>query len=146
MRRVFIYIIFTILVCNSCASSNAIVSHDTDLSKYRYVVFGNASNGDWELDDMLMLVENEIAKKFQVISAERGMELLNIGVAVLSPSINVKTEKWDGGHTYIAINFYDYRTNLSVAIINSSGIGFSIAHDKKIALNAIRKKLNKTFK
>ena len=122
------------------------MSHDTDLSKYRYVVFGNASNGDWELDDMLMLVKNEIAKKFQVISAERGMELLNIGVAVLSPSINVKTEKWDGGHTYITINFYDYGTDLSVAIIKSSGIGFSIAHDKKIALNAIRKKLNKTFK
>lgn len=146
MRKVFIYIFLTVLVCNSCASSNAIVSYDSDLSKYRYVVFGNEPNGDWELDDMLMLVKNEIANKFQVISAEKGMELLNIGVAVLSPSINVKTEKWDGGHTYITINFYDYGTDLSVAIIKSSGIGFSIAHDQKIALNAIRKKLNKTFK
>ena len=131
---------------NSCSSSNAVVSHDSDLFKYKYVVFGKETTGDRELDDMLMLIQNEIANKFQVVSTQKGLDLLNLGEFVLSPSINIKSEKWDGGHTYITINFYDYDTNQSIAVIKSSGIGLTVSHDQKIALNAIRKKLNKIFK
>ena len=61
-------------------------------------------------------------------------------------SIHVTSEKWDGGHTYITVTFYDYNTNQSVAVIKSSGIGMTISHDQNIALNAIRKKINKLFK
>ena len=35
--------------------------------------------------------------------------------------------------------------NQSVAVIKSSGIGLSISQDKKLALNAIRKKLRSAF-
>ena len=66
--------------------------------------------------------------------------------SILSPNIHVTSEKWDGGHTYITVTFYDYNTNQSVAVIKSSGIGMTISHDQNIALNAIRKKINELFK
>ena len=141
---VFLFSQFILL--NSCSSSNAVVSHNSDIAKYKYVEFGKEPTGDRELDDVVMLVENEIANKFKVVSAQKGLELLNSGEFILSPSINVKSEKWDGGHTYITINFHDYDTNRSIAVIKSSGIGLTVSHDQKIALNAIRKKLNKIFK
>ena len=93
-----------------------------------------------------MLIQNEIANRFQVVSAQKGLEVLNLGELILSPNINVKSEKWDGGHTYITINFHDYASSQSIAVIKSSGIGLTISHDQKIALNAIRRKLDKILK
>ena len=141
-----VFLVLQFILFNSCSSSNAVVSHGSDLSKYKYVVFGKESTGDRELDDMIMLIQNEIANRFQVVSAQKGLELLNLGELILSPNINVKSEKWDGGHTYITINFHDYDTSQSIAVIKSSGIGLTISHDQKIALNAIRKKLDKILK
>ena len=141
-----VFLVSQFILFNSCSSSNAVVSHGSDLSKYKYVVFGKESTGDRELDDMIMLIQNEIANRLQVISAQKGLELLNLGELILSPNINVKSEKWDGGHTYITINFHDYDTSQSIAVIKSSGIGLTISHDQKIALNAIRKKLDKILK
>ena len=141
-----VFLVSQFILFNSCSSSNAVVSHGSDLSKYKYVVFGKESTGDRELDDMIMLIQNEIANRFQVVSAQKGLELLNLGELILSPNINVKSEKWDGGHTYITINFHDYDTSQSIAVIKSSGIGLNISHDQKIALNAIRKKLDKILK
>ncbi len=141
-----VFLVLQFILFNSCSSSNAVVSHGSDLSKYKYVVFGRESTGDRELDDMIMLIQNEIANRLQVISAQKGLELLNLGELILSPNINVKSEKWDGGHTYITINFHDYGTSQSIAVIKSSGIGLTISHDQKIALNAIRKKLDKILK
>ena len=141
-----VFLVSQFILFNSCSSSNAVVSHGSDLSKYKYVVFGRESTGDRELDDMIMLIQNEIANRFQVVSAQKGLELLNLGELILSPNINVKSEKWDGGHTYITINFHDYDTSQSIAVIKSSGIGLTISHDQKIALNAIRKKLDKILK
>lgn len=141
-----VFLVSQFILFNSCSSSNAVVSHGSDLSKYKYVVFGKESTGDRELDDMIMLIQNEIANRFQVVSAQKGLELLNLGELILSPNINVKSEKWDGGHTYITINFHDYDTSQSIAVIKSSGIGLTISHDQKIALNAIRRKLDKILK
>ena len=141
-----VFLVSQFILFNSCSSSNAVVSHGSDLSKYKYVVFGKESTGDRELDDMIMLIQNEIANRFQVVSAQKGLELLNLGELILSPNINVKSEKWDGGHTYITINFHDYASSQSIAVIKSSGIGLTISHDQKIALNAIRRKLDKILK
>ena len=141
-----VFLVLQFILFNSCSSSNAVVSHGSDLSKYKYVVFGKESTGDRELDDMIMFIQNEIANRLQVISAQKGLELLNLGELILSPNINVKSEKWDGGHTYITINFHDYDTNQSIAVIKSSGIGLTVSHDQKIALNAIRRKLDKILK
>jgi hypothetical protein len=114
-------------------------------SKYKYIVFGTGDEGDAELADMLMMVQNEISEKLQVVSAEKAKTLIAFGEKVASPKINVKTEKWDGGHTYISISFYDYDTNQSIAVIKSSGIGWSISQDQKLAYKAIKKELDKVF-
>ena len=134
------------ILFNSCSSSNAVVSHGSDLSQYKYVVFGEESTGDRELDDMILLIQNEIAKRLQVVSTQKCLELLNLGELILTPSINVKSEGWDGGHTYITINFHDFDTSQSIAVVKSSGIGLTVSHDQKIALNAIRKKLDQILK
>lgn len=139
-------LIVVVIILQACATSNAVISHSIDLSKYSYVIFGKESTGDRELDDIIMTVQNEIANtKLQVISEENGLAKIALGESVLTPSIHVSTEKWDGGHTYITITFYDYDTNQSVIVLKSSGIGVTISHDQKIALSAIRKELKKMF-
>lgn len=134
-------------VLSSCASSKSTstVLNGTDLSKYKYVVFGANSDGDAELEDIVMMVQNDISEKLHVVSAEKAILLLSLGEKVVSPKINVKTEKWDGGYTYISVNFYDYDTNQSIAVVKSSGIGLTISQDQELAYKAIKKELNKFF-
>jgi hypothetical protein len=132
----------------SCASSKSAttVSNGITLSDYKYIVFGREDDGDAELADILMIVQNELSEKLTVVSPTNATAIISNGGKVLSPRISVKSEKWDGGHTYISISFFDYATNQSVAVVKSSGIGLSISHDQKLALSAIKKELNKTFK
>lgn len=49
----------------SCASSKSTttIANGSDLSKYKYVVFGNGDEGDAELSDILMLVQNDISPR-----------------------------------------------------------------------------------
>lgn len=144
----FILLLIASVVLTSCASSKSVttIAKGNDISKYKYVVFGNSDEGDAELADILMMVQNDISEKLQVVSPDKARILILQGECVLSPRINVKTEKWDGGHTYISISFYDYDTNQSVAVVKSSGIGLSISQDQKLAYKAIKKELDKTFK
>ncbi len=146
-RIIYIIAIALFSVFISCASSKSTITalNGTDISRYKYVVFGASDDGDAELADMLMMVQNEISEKLQVVSAERAKSLISFGERVASPKINVKTEKWDGGHTYISISFYDYDTGQCIAVIKSSGIGLSISQDQKLAYKAIRKELDKVF-
>lgn len=139
-------VIAVALVILSCSTSKVVISNGIDLSKYSYVVFGKETTGDRELDDVVMVVQNEIADtKLTVISGQEGLAKIAAGELVLSPNIHVSTEKWDGGHTYITITFYDYKTNQSVVVLKSSGIGLTISQDQDIALGAIRKKLKRVF-
>lgn len=144
------YVLFALisLLIVSCASSQSTttIAKGNNVSNYKYVVFGSEDEGDAELADILMMVQNDISEKLQVVSPEKARILIRQGERVLSPRINVKTEKWDGGHTYISISFYDYDTNQSVAVVKSSGIGLSISQDQKLAYKAIKKELDKTFK
>ncbi len=133
------------LFFTSCSSSaNLVVSNGTNLSKYKYVIFGKEQTGDRELDDVVLAVQNEITNtKLQPISLTYAPDDY-LGYT-LSPHINVTSEKWEGGHTYITITFYDLYTEQSIAVIKSSGIGISVSHDQKLALGAIRKKLHSVF-
>lgn len=147
----FIYSFYAVmsLILVSCASSKSTttVSQGMDINSYKYVVYGSEdSDGAAELADILLIVQNELSGKLQTVSATEAIALVDKGENVVSPRINVKSEKWDGGHTYITISFYDYRTNQLVAVIKSSGIGLSISQDQKLALSAIKKELNKVFK
>ena len=144
--RYIFSLIIVFIILHACSTSKVVISHDIDLSKYSYVVFGKESIGDQELDDIVMTVQNKIADtQLEVISAQDGFTKIAQGESVLSPNIHVSTEKWDGGRTYITITFYDYETNQRVLIVKSSGIGLSISIDQYIAINAIQKKLKKVF-
>ena len=116
------------------------------LTDYKYIVFGNEDNGDAELADILMMVQNELSDKLIVLSPVNAQFMLNQRKKILTPRISIKSEKWNGGHTYISISFYDYETNRNVAVVKSSGIGYSISHDQQLAFSAIKKELNKVFK
>lgn len=108
------------VVIQACSTSKAVVSHNIDLSKYSYVVFGKETSGDRELDDIIMTVQNEIAAtKLAVVSAQDGLAKIAIGEFVLSPNIHVSTEKWDGGHTYITITFM---TTIPVKVLSFSKV------------------------
>lgn len=133
------------VIFTSCSSSaNLVVSNGADLSKYKYVSFGKEQTGDRELDDVMLLVQNEIAEtRLQPISLTYAPN--DYLGHTLTPHINVKSEKWEGGHTYITITFYDLLTDQSIAVVKSSGIGMSISQDQKLALGAIRKKLQSVF-
>lgn len=139
----FITFVLTLFLFTSCSSSKVVVSNGIDLSKYQYVIFGAKSTGDKDLDDIMLMVQNEIANtNLNVVSS---YNLTTAGAYILSPNINIKTEKWDGGHTYVTITFYDYHTNQLLAVVKSSGIGISISQDQTIAVGAIRKKLQSIF-
>ena len=142
LSAIFI-IVISILMFASCSSSKSVLSTGVDISKYQYVVFGSETTGDRDLDDIMMMVQNEIVNtKLNIVSS---YNLSSAGMYVLTPHINVKSEKWDGGHTYITITFYDYYTNQAVLVVKSSGIGMTVSHDQDIALGAIRKELQKVF-
>lgn len=146
-RKQVIHIAIIAALITSCASGKIVLSNDANISKYKYVVFGDETSGDRELDDVVMAVQNQIAEtNLTVLSASNTFKIMECSDSIITPNINVTSEKWDGGHTYITVTFYDYNNNQRVAVVKSSGIGITISHDQKIALNAIRKKLNKLFK
>ena len=136
------------MLMTACASSKSVttLANGTNLSQYKYVVFGSNDEGDAELADILMMVQNDISDKLQVVSNAKAHSLINQGIKVLTPRISVKTEKWDGGHTYISISFFDFDTNQNVVVVKSSGIGLSISQDQELAYKAIKKEIDKTFK
>ena len=145
--KYIIPIIAMIALMTSCASGKIVLSNDANISKYKYVIFGKETSGDRELDDVVMSVQNQIAEtNLTVLSASNTVKIIECSDSILTPNIHVTSEKWDGGHTYITVTFYDYNTNQSVAVIKSSGIGMTVSHDQNIALSAIRKKLNKLFR
>ena len=147
LLKLFLISLISVLTVSmsSCSSSaKLVVSNNANLTNYKYVSFGKDTSGDRELDDIMILVQNEITNtKLQPISLTYAPDDY-IGYT-LTPHINVKSEKWDGGHTYITITFYDLQTDQIVAVVKSSGIGMSISQDQKLALSAIRKKLQNTF-
>jgi len=135
---------FAITFSSCFSSANLVVSNGVNLAQYKYVSFGKEQTGDRSLDDIMMLVQNEIANtKLQPISLYYAPD--DYYGKTLSPNIHITSEKWDGGHTYITITFYDLHTDQSVAVVKSSGIGLSIAQDQELALGAIRKKLQSVF-
>ena len=94
-----------------------------------------------------MKVENILPEVFTIVSKERAYYLVQEGKKVLTPDISVKSEKWDGGYSYISISFRDLSTGRLLAVTKSSGQGMSIEEDQNIALNKIYKELisNKVF-
>ena len=140
-----ITIILNIMV--ACASSRVVLSNNVSIDKYKYVIFGDKMTGDRDLDDIVMIVQNYISStNLKVISSIDKNKVLECSDSILTPSIHVTSEKWDGGHTYITVTFYDYSSNQYIAVVKSSGIGMTVGHDQNIALKAIKKELKKLIK
>lgn len=147
MIAVIILMLITSALTCSCATGKIILSNNADIGKYKYVVFGNETSGNRELDDVVLQVQNQIAEtNLKVLSQSEISNVLLRSNVILTPHINVTSEKWDGGHTYITVTFYDYSANQRVAVVKSSGIGFSVTQDQDVALGALKKKLDELFK
>ena len=145
------YIIFAVmtLIFTSCGSYESSITSATgaNITEYKHIIFGTSPiTGSGELNDVSLKVINALSAKLQTVTSEEALTIINNGGKVASPYINVKSEKWDGGHTYITITFYDYKTSQIIAVMKSSGIGMSISEDQYLALKAIIKELDKTFK
>ena len=122
------------------------MSHDADISYYKYVVYGDKTTGDGHLDNIIMEVKNQIAQtNLDVITKNDILKSDYLSGGILTPNIHVTSENWDGGHTYITVTFYDIYTNKSVVVVQSSGIGMTLSHDQSITLGAIKKQLKKLF-
>lgn len=143
MKKIILTSILFSILLTACSSSNLIVSDGINLNNYDYILFREYSTGDRKYDDVMMLVQNDIAQtRLDVVSP---YNLSQYETNVLTPNIHVITEEWDEDKTYITITFYDYYTNQAVAVIKSTGTGLSISQSQDIAIGAIRKKLHDTF-
>lgn len=109
--RKVIYALTCLILTTSCSSGKIVISNNTDISKYKYVVFGDNTTGDYELDDIYMSVRNVITDNLTELSNSDYRTTLCVD-SILTPNINIKSEKWDGGYTYITISFYDYKLSL----------------------------------
>lgn len=99
--------VFSMMLISCSSSAKMVVSNGANISKYKYVSFGKEQTGDRELDDVMLLVQNEIVNtKLQPISLTYAPDDY-LGYT-LTPHINVKSEKWDGGHTYLPSPFMTF--------------------------------------
>ena len=145
MRKVLFAIM---LLCSlvSCGTSETVVSTGVNLSEYEYCLLGTgATSGDADVTDIILKVENILPEVFTIVAKERAYYLVQEGKKVLTPDISVKSEKWDGGYSYISISFRDLSTGRLLAVTKSSGQGMSIEEDQNIALNKIYKELISKF-
>ena len=136
------------LLCSlvSCGTSETVVSTGVNLSEYEYCLLGTGStSGDADVTDIILRVENILPEVFTIVSKERAYYLTQEGNKVLTPDISVKSEKWDGGYSYISVAFRDWLTGRLLAVTKSSGQGMSIEEDQHIALQKIRKELISKF-
>ena len=142
-------ILFAImLLCSlvSCGTSETVVSTGVNLSEYEYCLLGTGStSGAADVTDIILRVDNLLPEVFTIVSKERAYYLAQEGNKVLTPDISVKSEKWDGGYSYISVAFRDWSTGRLLAVTKSSGQGMSIKEDQHIALQKIRKELLSKF-
>ena len=140
-----IHIVTILILLASCSTGKIVLSNNADISKYKYVIFGNESSGDRELDDIVMAVQNQITETSLKVLSTSDVSSIRMTDSILTPNIHITSEKWDGGYTYITVTFYEYSNNQCIAVVKSSGIGVTVSHDQNIALGAIKKKLDKLF-
>lgn len=148
LAKSFVLVSVIALSVASCYSGKIVLSNNVNLDRYKYIIFGNDTSGDRQLDDVLMAVQNQISEtNLTVLSASSdALRISECSDSILTPNIHVTSEKWDGGHTYITVTFYDYNDTQPIVVVKGSGNGVSIGHDQSLALEAIRKKLDRLFK
>ena len=145
MKKIILFLT-TVISLMSCGTSETVLSTGVDLSDYKHCILGTSSiDGSADVVDVILKIENFLPEVLTIVSRSEAAELILQGNKVLTPSINITSEKWDGGHTYIAVSFSDMRTGRLLAVCKSSGIGMSIEEDREIALDKIKDELKKVF-
>lgn len=143
-KLLYIFILLPIIFTSCGTSKIMMVDGVTNLSEYEYIVFGEGSNGSADLDEVLFIVRQEISRtRLKTISKYEANNLILLGHKVLTPNINITSQYWDGGQTYITVSFYDYDSGMLLAMIKSTGgLGFFVEHDQSIAIDEFCKKLH----
>ena len=80
--------------------------------------------------------------RLKPVSKYEAIDLILLDKKILTPRINITSQYWDGGQTYITVSFYDYDSGMLLAMVKSTGIGLFVEHDQSIALEEIIKKLH----
>lgn len=142
-KNLFIFLLLPFIL-SSCGTSKIMMADGiTSLSDYEYVVFGDESNGSAALDELLFTVHQEISNtRLKPVSKYEAIDLILLDKKILTPRINITSQYWDGGQTYITVSFYDYDSGMLLAMVKSTGIGLFVEHDQSIALEEIIKKLH----
>lgn len=136
--RKVIFVLTCLILTTSCSSGKIVISNNTDISKYKYVIFGDEITGDRLLEDINMSVRNLISENLTVLSKTEYKTTLCLD-SILTPNIRISSLEWGKGHTQIAVSFYEYKSSQSVAVVKVSGL------DPDIALKAIETKFIELF-
>lgn len=145
MKKLFL---ITVTVLMSCGGTNeTVLSTGIILSDYKHCVVGTSSiDGSADLADLVLRVENFFPEVLTVTSKAEAAELISEGQKVLTPAINVSSEKRDGlYYTYIAVSFHDLKTGKLLAVCKSSGVGSTVKDGRRYSYDRIKMELVNAF-
>lgn len=147
MKKIVLFLT-TVISLMSCGGTNeTVLSTGINLSDYKYCVVGTSSiDGSADLADLVLKVENFFPEVLTLISKADAAELISEGQKVLTPAINVSSEKRDGlYYTYIAVSFHDLKTGKLLAVCKSSGAGSTMKEGRRYSYDHIKKELINAF-
>lgn len=147
MKKIVLFLT-TVISLMSCGGTNeTVLSTGINLSDYKYCVVGTSSiDGSADLADLVLKVENFFPEVLTLISKADAAELISEGQKVLTPAINVSSEKRDGlYYTYIAVSFHDLKTGKLLAVCKSSGVGSTVKDGRRYSYDRIKMELINAF-
>ena len=147
MKKIVLFLT-TVIALMSCGGTNeTVLSTGINLSDYKYCVVGTSSiDGSADLADLILKVENFLPEVLTVTSKTEASDLIFEGQKVLTPAINVSSEKRDGlYYTYIAVSFHELKTGKLLAVCKSSGVGSTVKEGRRYSYDHIKKELINSF-
>lgn len=147
MKKIVLFLT-TVISLMSCGGTNeTVLSAGINLSDYKYCVVGTSSiDGNADLADLVLRVENFFPEVLTVTSKGEAVDLMSEGQKVLTPAINVSSEKRDGlYYTYIAVSFHDLKTGKLLAVCKSSGVGSTVKDGRRYSYDRIKMELINAF-
>ena len=147
MKKIVLFLT-TVISLMSCGGTNeTVLSTGINLSDYKYCVVSTSSiDGNADLADLVLRVENFFPEILTVTSKGEAVDLMSEGQKVLTPAINVSSEKRDGlYYTYIAVSFHDLKTGKLLAVCKSSGVGSTVKDGCRYSYDRIKMELINAF-
>ena len=147
MKKVILFCMLVIGLLSCGGTNETVLSTGIDLPDYKHCVVGTSSiDGSADLADLVLKVENFFPEVLTIISKADAAELISEGQKVLTPAINVSSEKRDGlYYTYIAVSFHDLKTGKLLAVCKSSGAGSTVKEGRRYSYDHIKTELINAF-